>query len=44
LPTGEFHFGFKSASIDKYRLTIVTGNIRHFAGIPGLKVENWLAP
>ena len=26
------------------RLTIVTGNIRHFSGIPGLKVENWLAP
>ena len=26
------------------RLTVVTGNIRHFSGIPGLKVENWLAP
>ena len=25
------------------RLTIVTGNVRHFAGILGLKVENWLA-
>lgn len=25
-------------------LTVVTGNVRHFAGIPGLKVENWLAP
>jgi tRNA(fMet)-specific endonuclease VapC len=25
------------------RLTVVTGNVRHFAGIPGLKVENWLA-
>ena len=24
------------------RLTVVTGNVRHFAGIPGLKVENWL--
>jgi len=23
-------------------LTIVTGNVRHFKGIPGLKVENWL--
>jgi tRNA(fMet)-specific endonuclease VapC len=26
------------------RLTVVTGNVRHFAGIPGLKVENWLEP
>jgi predicted nucleic acid-binding protein len=26
------------------RLTVVTGNVRHFAGIPGLKVENWLSP
>jgi len=25
-----------------HRLTVVTGNVRHFAGIPGLKVENWL--
>ncbi len=25
------------------RLTVVTGNVRHFEGIPGLKVENWLA-
>ena len=24
------------------RLTVITGNVRHFAGIPGLKVENWL--
>jgi len=24
------------------RLTVVTGNVRHFAGIPGLRVENWL--
>jgi len=22
-------------------LAIVTGNVRHFGGIPGLKVENW---
>jgi predicted nucleic acid-binding protein len=27
----------------RHRLTVVTGNVRHFAGIPGLKVENWLA-
>jgi tRNA(fMet)-specific endonuclease VapC len=26
----------------RHRLTVVTGNVRHFAGIPGLKVENWL--
>lgn len=23
-------------------LTLVTGNVRHFSRIPGLKVENWL--
>jgi tRNA(fMet)-specific endonuclease VapC len=26
----------------QHRLTIVTGNIRHFSAIPGLAVENWL--
>ena len=26
----------------QHRLTIVTGNVRHFSGIPGLAVENWL--
>jgi tRNA(fMet)-specific endonuclease VapC len=25
-------------------LTLVTGNIRHFARVPGLRVVNWLAP
>lgn len=25
-------------------LTLVTGNVRHFARVPGLRVENWLAP
>jgi len=24
-------------------LTVVTGNVRHFARVPGLVVENWLA-
>ncbi|HUU39034.1 MAG TPA: type II toxin-antitoxin system VapC family toxin [Candidatus Desulfaltia sp.] len=24
-------------------LTMVSGNIRHFSGIPGLRVENWFA-
>ena len=27
----------------RHGLTVVTGNVRHFAGIPRLKVENWLA-
>ncbi len=27
----------------RHRLTVNTGNVRHFQGIPGLKVENWLA-
>jgi len=26
----------------QHHLTVITGNVRHFAGIPGLKVENWL--
>ena len=26
----------------QHKLTLVTGNVRHFLGIPGLKVENWL--
>jgi len=26
----------------QHRLTIVTGNVRHFSDIPGLAVENWL--
>jgi len=25
-------------------LTLVTGSVRHFAAVPGLRVENWLAP
>jgi predicted nucleic acid-binding protein len=28
----------------QHRLTVVTGNVRHFTGIAGLKVENWLVP
>jgi tRNA(fMet)-specific endonuclease VapC len=23
-------------------LTVITGNVKHFADVPGLKVENWL--
>ncbi|MDH4195940.1 MAG: type II toxin-antitoxin system VapC family toxin [Candidatus Aminicenantes bacterium] len=26
----------------QHRLTVVTGNVRHFSGLPGLAVENWL--
>jgi tRNA(fMet)-specific endonuclease VapC len=26
----------------QHRLTVVTGHVRHFQGIPGLAVENWL--
>jgi predicted nucleic acid-binding protein len=25
-----------------HQLTLVTGNVRHFARVPGLRVENWL--
>jgi tRNA(fMet)-specific endonuclease VapC len=31
------------ASIALFReLTVVTGNVRHFARVPGLAIENWL--
>ncbi|HDH06616.1 MAG TPA: type II toxin-antitoxin system VapC family toxin [Nitrospirae bacterium] len=31
------------ASIIVYNdLTVVTGNIKHFSKVPGLKVENWI--
>jgi len=26
----------------QHRLTLVTGNVKHFRGVPGLIVENWL--
>ena len=25
-------------------LTLVTGNVRHFERVPGLRIENWLEP
>ncbi len=25
-----------------HNLTVVTGNVRHFAQVPGLRVENWI--
>jgi tRNA(fMet)-specific endonuclease VapC len=27
----------------RHRFVLVTGNVRHFQGILGLKVENWLS-
>ena len=27
----------------QHGLIVVTGNTRHFAGIPGLRIENWLS-
>jgi predicted nucleic acid-binding protein len=27
-----------------HHLTVITGNINHFRRVPGLTVENWLAP
>jgi predicted nucleic acid-binding protein len=27
----------------RHRYVLITGNVRHFQGIPGLKVENWLS-
>ena len=40
---------FKRASYDRLiaahalslGLTVITGNVKHFADVPGLKVENW---
>ena len=26
----------------RHRLAVVTANVRHFEGIPGLRIENWL--
>lgn len=26
----------------QHRLTVITGNLKHFQGIPSLKVENWI--
>ena len=26
----------------QHRLTVITGNIKHFKRIPGLKIENWM--
>ena len=31
-----------AAIVTAHDATLVTGNVRHFAGVPGLAVENWL--
>ena len=33
---------FIAAVALRHGMTLVTGNIKHFAGIPRLKVENWI--
>jgi predicted nucleic acid-binding protein len=35
---------FIAAIALRHGLTLVTGNTKHFAGIPRLRVENWIAP
>ena len=27
----------------QHNLTLITGNVKHFKNIPGLKIDNWLA-
>lgn len=41
-PVGEADLRIAAIALD-HQLTVVTGNVRHFAKIPGLTVENWLA-
>ena len=41
LPRSEPDLRIASIAL-QHRLTIVTGNVRHFPDIPGLAVENWL--
>ncbi len=43
LPTGEPDLRIASIALSR-DLVVVTGNIRHFERVPGLRVENWLAP
>jgi tRNA(fMet)-specific endonuclease VapC len=28
----------------QHHLTLITGNVKHFKRIPGLKIENWITP
>jgi predicted nucleic acid-binding protein len=41
LPRFEADLQIASVAIAN-NLTLVSGNIRHYSGIPGLRVENWL--
>ena len=40
-PIGDADLRIASIALDR-ELTVVTGNVRHFARVPGLPVENWL--
>jgi predicted nucleic acid-binding protein len=41
-PRFEADLQIAAVAIDN-NLTLVSGNIRHYSGIPGLRVENWIA-
>ncbi len=40
--TGDADLRIASIALS-HNLTVVTGNVRHFERIPGLRIENWLA-
>lgn len=41
LPIGDADLQIGAIALSR-DLTVITGNVRHFARIPGLSVENWL--
>ncbi|MBE0427984.1 MAG: type II toxin-antitoxin system VapC family toxin [Nitrospirae bacterium] len=41
-PLSEPDMRIASIALDK-NLIIITGNVKHFSKVPGLKIENWLA-
>lgn len=41
IPIGDADLRIASIALT-HDLTVVTGNVRHFARVPGLRVENWL--
>ncbi len=42
LPLADADLRIASIALER-QLTVVTQNVRHFARVPGLSVENWLA-
>ena len=40
-PIGDADLRIASIALS-HDLTVITGNVRHFARVPGLRVENWL--